>query len=247
MSSTLGAMTRWLVIGTALLACGCFDKPPYRGAPPAVVQTTSTIDTPDGAGAVRLALPQTTEPGDLLVVATSLFGSDTVVDGSVMAITDDAGDTYQPATLRPYSCDQSTVGAIWFAAGVSADASAITITQNKPTNGMREVWVLELSGLRLTSVNDVAKTLNDQTQGATSAAPVVMPTSFPSVIISEINAGGDVAGLAGGGFTALPIVNGDDAAYEIATVPASAGYGAAWTTPTSGIYCAATAAFAGGP
>jgi hypothetical protein len=60
------------------------------------------------------------------------------------------------------------------------------------------------------------------------------------VIVSHLNVPGHVSGETNG-FTPMQSLHGDDAAYNVVTVPGA--YGAAWVTNSVGKYCAATVAF----
>lgn len=223
----------------AVAAASCrIDFDPISGgaAPPELVQNSSVLV---GVGVTPSLGIAPTRPGTLLAVVT------VNIDDAVTAasgVSDDAGDTFQLAPST-YSCAGLAIGQIWYAENGAGGATRITVEQ--PTSPNREVWAVEVSGIRATSSLAGTAQMNDTPQPAVINSPPVTPTAIPAFVITVVNVSGTVTGFdATSGFVPLGPLHGDEAAYAIATTPGA--YSARWTANATGVYCGGTAAFAAG-
>jgi hypothetical protein len=183
-----------------------------------------------------IALSPASMTGDLVVVGVvQESGTSAVVTG----ITDDAqngSNSYVSANQRSLDSSCANTAEIWYAANVAAKATHVTVTMSAAVNV--ELWVLEFSGV---SALDTGATVNTHAAGTTVAAPPVTPSVASAAIVSTAASCGALGGIANGNaFVPLPLLNGEDAAYFIASQPGS--YGATWTS-SNGSWNASTAAF----
>ncbi len=86
---------------------------------------------------------------------------------------------------------------------------------------------------------------NDPADSLHPAAPTIAVAAGSLVVSAADVVGSSVTIDAGNPFTALPVLAGDDAAYDIAPVAGS--YGAAWLAQGTSQWCASTAAFHAAP
>jgi hypothetical protein len=139
-------------------------------------------------------------------------------DAAVASVTDDApngGNAYVSANVRAVSSCAATE--IWYARDVVAGLTTITVSFNTPAAG--QAWIVEASGLAATGGGDVGQTGTGAAVG-TIVAPTVTPSGLDALIVSVVAScggiGGGVGGLASGSpFVALPVAQGDDAAYYV--------------------------------
>jgi hypothetical protein len=221
----------------ALAACGRvgFNSSVDAGGSLAIRQTMSLLSASNPVGLSIGA----TGAGNLLVLATSNITSTEVVS----SLTDDAGNTYVSAGSN-YTDKSVTVGEVWYAASSNPNATELTIAN--PNGVLRELWFVEVVGARLASPLDAVATISDAPQVAPVSSPPVTPTSYPAIVIAQMNVSGSIGGLAcGSEFVALPLLHGDDTAYQIVGVPGT--YQATWNAPTESLYGAASVAFAAQP
>ena len=231
---------RWLVAIVGLAACGRLDfdagiAPSGDGRDrgsdagpivPALVQIQS-IYAEAKTGVELLTL--STQRNDLVVVLTT-----DVHDGSTLStITDSAGDAY--VSVNASFTHSPSRAEVWYVASGLGGATSLTITDAASTD--REVWFLEISGA---SKLDLGSDVSDLSAGTTIDAPTVVPTHVPAAIVSMVLVDGEVQGVASG-FSALPVLDGDDAAFAIASMAGS--YGPVFTLDMAGTYGAATIAF----
>jgi hypothetical protein len=227
-------MRRWRGLVLALCGCGRIDFD-SASAPPALVQS-GAVDMLDVVVASLTIAP--TGSGDLLVVATGDFST----KQPITAMTDDAGNTYVSANAL--ATNAMDMVEIWYAANSVPGATTLTVTS--ATASKRQVWFLELSNMDRDAPLDVVATAGAPPPSATPEAPLVTPTTGRSVIVSVANALDDVKTVdPESPFVAMPIFDGNDAAYYL--TPSHGSFGAVWDAGGLGDYCASTAAFKPAP
>ena len=214
--------------------CGRIDFTPLVDAGPQLVQTVSMTQT----GTSPIAIPiVATAAGDLLIVATGNFSNAAAIN----SITDDAGNTYVSANALSTSSDAPmNIVEIFYAA--SSKAGATTLEIRSGGSMTRDVWFFEVAGMEQVDPLDVVATSNNALEPPNPAAPPVVPTQLPSLVVSTGDFVGESSGLdAVSSFTALPLQSGNDTAFMFAVAPGS--YGAVWDDGNDGTYCASTVAF----
>jgi hypothetical protein len=184
--------------------------------PIGVVQTANAAKSGTTTLSTTIAA---TQSGSLLVVLSTYYG----VTPTITGIADDApggSNTYVSASLRSVTgtCQASE---IWYARNARAGAKSVTVTTSGSVT--LQVWVVELSNTRTTGGVDVGN-VGSGAASTTITAPTVTPSGVPAVVVSALGSCGTMGSLAGGSpFTALPIQNGNGAAYYIATAPGAFG------------------------
>ncbi len=236
---------RWLAAIVGVAACGRFgfDTVPASTGSDAGRDATSDVGDADPvlpavvqfqsmysmSSTTAELMTTSTRANDLLIVATA-----DVHDASPLStITDSAGDGFVPANAT--FSNSPAFGEVWFVASGIGGATSLTITDGALTD--REVWILEISGA---GHLDTANQVSDLSSGTTINAPSVTPTHLPAMIVSAALVTGGVETVAGG-FTELPVLNGDDATFAIVSTAGS--YGPTLTLNMGGTYGAATVAF----
>jgi hypothetical protein len=217
----------------ALAGCGRIDFDPASdgSAVPVLVQSAA-VDTAGVVAAMLTIGP--TGSGNLLVVASGDFST----RQPITAMTDDAGNTYVSANAL--AANAMDLVEIWYAVNSLPGATTLTVTSETASN--RQVWFLELSDMDPSAPLDVVGVASTPPPSATPAAPPVTPTTSRSLIVSVANVLDNVMALdPRSPFVGMPIFQGNDTAYYIAS--ASGSYGALWDAGGSGAYCASTAAF----
>jgi hypothetical protein len=237
-----------VVIALLLAACGRigFDTTAVTGVP-AVVQSQSVLIIPPMTPVVGLS---PTLAGDVIAVATSNIDAS---DQPLVSISDNIGDTFQSAHCNYIFA--TTTGEIWYAV-TRGDALQISIVDSSPVR--REIWVLEIAHadelIAMTSVSnasaspvspiDAGPTAPVDASGdliASAPTVTVTPTRVPAIVFSLFNTGEEQA--LEGNFTALPVLNGDDAAWLVVEAPGS--YSPAWLVNNDEpLFGAASVAFA---
>jgi hypothetical protein len=210
-------------------------------APPvALVQSAAAAAT--GSGTVFRLNTQATGGGNLLAVGLSIFE----ISGAacVVSITDNApggGNVYSSAGA--FASDSASGGAeIWYAANSRAGATQMTITLRAGCSGRRPAtYFAEFSGVAAVNPLENAVAASNQPASMAPAAPQAAASSR-AVVFSVTTVQFDVTGIQNGNsFNALPIVDGDNAAYFIAN--GAGNYGAVWAQDNLGSYGASTAVF----
>jgi hypothetical protein len=191
-------------------------------------------------GATNLAvatLPNPTQSGDFLAVLVTGVGS-----GSVASIGDDApggSNAYVSANAKAYELDCTCYTEIWYARNVRAGARTVTVTTVASNSSL--AWVMELSGINASNGADLSAVANTQPVATVVVAPSITPPATPALVLSVVASCATISSVQDqSGFTDLPILEGNVAAYRIVTDPGS--YGAVWNQDAGG-WCASTAAF----
>ena len=145
---------------------------------------------------------------------------------AVASVTDDApggSNTYVSANVRAAS--SCAASEIWYARDVVAGLTTVTVASTRQPPA--QAWIVEASGLASTGGVDVRQ-MGMGPATTTIVAPTVTPSGLDALIVSVVASCGGVSGLAAGNpFVALPVAQGDDAAYYVrspqgATGPSSA-------------------------
>jgi hypothetical protein len=189
-----------------------------------------------------VTLPKATTAGNVLVLGVTHSGS----SSAISRITDDApggSNAYVVATSGSYNDNAGCDGAmaIWYAKGIHAGATTVTVTVDSlATAG----WLLEVSGLSPTSPIRHGKGAREpvrRQRGPDCRAPGDTLDARRARGLRRERVG-DVSGLQSGSpFSPLSIEQGDDLAYEI--VHQTGSYGPVWIAETSGLWAAGTVAF----
>jgi hypothetical protein len=210
---------------------GATDGDAAQAPPPTYVQSAQGLT---GSSPLRLQLAPT-QAGNAIIVAAITDASDNVV-----TVVDDspAGTGYVSVNQRAqYGTASATE--IWVARNIGAGATHVTITT--AGGGGIEGWAVEFSGLNVTAPFDLGATISNQPDTSPIVAPPVRPSSPRALVVSVAVTANAITGIqTDNPFIALPIVNGDDAAFFVTTTTGS--YGASWTSSPGG-WCASTAAF----
>jgi len=210
---------------------GASDGDAAQAPPPAYVQSAQ-----GGNGSSPLGLQLApTQAGHAILVAAITSANDhvlTVVDDSP------AGTVYVSVNQRAqYGTASATE--IWVAKNIGAGATHVTITT--AAGGGVEAWAVEFSGLNVAAPFDVGATISNQPDTSPIVAPPVTPSSPRALVFSVAVTAAAITGIqTDPPFIALPIVDGNDAAFMVTTTTGS--YGASWTS-SAGSWCASTAAF----
>ena len=160
---------------------------------------------------------------------------------TVVNVVDDAGNVYVSSNASATASDGDNE--IWYARDSLAGATMVTVTWSATSN--LELWVAEVSGVDTTNPIDAIGAIPVGTATTTLQAPVVAP-STPHAFVFSVVQGLSLTGITSGNpFTALPSVEGDDAAYDCTTTLGD--YGAEWNESSPGPLTAATAAFKAAP
>jgi hypothetical protein len=215
------------------------DVPTLDAAPAEIlfVQAAHLVSQSDTQ--LTLSLPSATASGNLLVVAFALNDDP---DTQISSITDDApggSSTYLPSGYR--STDRSCADAvdIYYAKNIQGGATALTV--NLVGTHHLDMWAMEFSGLSTSDPLDTGGTASEQPAASIAMAPAVTPSAPRALVVSVTCTCNTVDGIAAGNpFTALPVLEGNDAAYFIASEPGT--YGAVWNL-ASGTWDASTVAF----
>jgi len=191
---------------------------------PAVAQTAAQLGTTQTTQVVLAP----TAPGDLIVVATTNIDT----TASLQSIDDDGSNTYVSSGAT-FTCGATLFGEAWYAVAL---ASATTVTVTSAGAVRREIWIVDVTGPKrlLAAVG-----LDDQV-GVEADNPNVA-VSEPALVVSSMVVADQIGNELAPGFTALPMVSEDDAAYAVVTSPGS--YGARWSVAAMMEYCGLTAAF----
>jgi hypothetical protein len=196
-----------------------------------VVQSTAST----AAATTTLAVPiAPTRAGSLVVIAVANADA---VQSVVATVADDATNPYQTANAHGTASYCYGSADLWYAPGVAAGATTVTVTETAAVDF--SVWVVELGGV---SSRVGGATANDQPSTTLAMGPAVA-TSAGDVAVSIAQACLNPITLhTGGMFTGLTASSyNSDTAYLIAT---SAGtVGPQWDIATAAMWCGATAAF----
>jgi hypothetical protein len=182
------------------------------GAPTVItVVQTSQTDSPDPTTSLSIPLSPT-QSGDFVAVLATYAGPTLTIAG----ITDDApggSSTYQSANIRS-SAPACQATEIWYARNVQAGATSVSVAMS--AGASMYVWVLEASGLGASGGVDIDTTGSGAT--TTITVPPVSPTGVPALLLAAVGSCGSAGNLVPGNpFVALPIQQGNTAAYYIAT------------------------------
>lgn len=203
---------------------------------PELVQSTTSFTNSTN---LTTTLPiSSTGSGNLLVIG--------IAGGSVPQINSISDNAPGGSNIWINTNDQCTdvissrAAWIWYAKNSSPGATAVTINWTGSDSGTLNFWMSEFSGIDTANPLDIGALINSQSSSAIASAPQVT-TALPFEVVFSILATNVVSGLNGGSlFTSLPIVRGDNLAYEITS--AVGNYGAQWTQPSSD-YCSSSVAF----
>jgi hypothetical protein len=192
---------------------------------PASESTRNTTLAPTGAGHV-------------IVVAFE------TANAPVASVRDDVGNAYVTADVRAVDRADNIGVELWYAA--DSKPGATTVTVDVPTIYATSVW--EVSAIRTSAPLDVATKLDDQ---PTTTMPLGAPvtTSTPGeFVVSVAIVANQVSGIhAGNEFTNDHKTFGNGWAHLTDPAAPAATHVAQWDQPTSGAYCASSAAFFVGP
>jgi hypothetical protein len=200
---------------------------------PSVVQMTATSSASTVALEVTTAA---TGSGHLLVMVTDSWND----PQPAAAISDNAGNVYVSANAAAGDGDDYIE--LWYVADSKPGATTITIQQT--VSSTRDAWWLEAADVMTSAPVDVLATVNNGPQSSTTTAPAVTPTVFPSLVVSGTAIVGDAITLVSTNYTALPVIDGNDAAFAIVTAPIA---GPTWNDDTPSAFCANTVAFKPAP
>jgi hypothetical protein len=202
---------------------------------PEIKNVQTGMDGP--ADVTMFGIPSTRE-GSLLILATVSFE----IGGTgalVSSISSDVGDSFvSVGQVANWTGDDGRTE-IWYAPDGKGGATQLTIQSEAVTQ--RELWFLEVANMDPVPL-DAAMAISDHPSDPMPGAPAITPTRRPALVVSIMQISGFLTedGIASP-FIALPVVNGDDAAYAIVTEPGA--FGARWTAPGTDNYAAITAAF----
>ncbi len=213
--------------------------PPFDGALPdaptpawTLVQTSSST-TPG-------AMVSATGAGHLIVAAVQFQAG-----GQVQLVTDSVGDMFTavPGSTATNSASNLAVQ-LWYTASSHAGAQQVAAS----ATGFRGIAVWEVAGMRTSNALDVVAVRNDAGPSSTPGGAPVTTTAAGDFIVSAAIVENNVTGtLAGNEFTNDESPNGNGFAHLTAPQAPAGLHQARWEQPTSGVYCAATAAFFVGP
>jgi glucose/arabinose dehydrogenase/chitodextrinase len=204
---------------------------PAAPAPIAFVQ--QAYATPQSSVASQpVAFPGAQTAGNLNAV---VVGWNDVV-ANVTAVTDSAGNTYQPAAPVTRGADISQ--AVYYAPNIRGGANTVTVTFDRPA-AFPDVRIAEYAGL------DTTAPLDGQASASGSAATANsgnVTTTKPKALL--LGAGTTTGGFAvGNGYTLRVITQPDGDILEDRTVTATGAYNA--TAPVSGSWVMQVVAFRG--
>jgi hypothetical protein len=165
-------------------------------------------------GAVFAATIAPAKAGSFIAVAVTYSNT----NHEVLSVIDNAptgSNTYVSANLksRSGSCQASE---IWFARNVRPLATLVSVVMSD-TSGSQNVWAMEASGLAPTGGLDKGLPGNG---GSTTVVTTqtVQATGAPAFFVAAVGSCGFLNTIvAGNPFIALPLENGNAAAYHIAT------------------------------
>jgi hypothetical protein len=185
----------------------------------------SVVQTQSSAGDGGTALSITVSPiqaGDFVaVLVTYAFGD--ALSETVVGVSDDGpagSNTYVSANLQSViaPCQGSE---IWYARNTRAGATTVTVTVS--AFSPIQLWVVEASGLNATGGVDQGTTGSGPATTSIQT-PAVTPTGVPALIVSSAGSCGGISGVdKSSPFTGLPALDGNDAAYYVATIAGSYG------------------------
>jgi hypothetical protein len=176
--------------------------------------------------------------GNLLIV-----GIETRDDTAVTAVTDNAGNTYVPATGSRSINTQENFGVeVWYAKNVNAGATRIVATAGT----VYGVVVWEVRGITAANpLGNVSKLDNQATTNTPDGAPITTTTTG-EFVVSIVIVQFAVGAIASAAFTNDENVFMNGWAHLTSNTAPPNTYTAEWNS-TTGVYCASSVAFRANP
>ena len=178
--------------------------------------------------------------GHLLVVAV-----ETRSTGSVAAVMDNVGNTYVaiPGSRATESADDLGVE-LWYAQDSLPGATTITVAG--PTIFTTVSW--EVAGIRTTNALDTVTTLDDRPPSTAPLGASITTSVDGEFVVSVAVVANSITGIrAGNEFTNDRMTFGNGWAHLTDKAAPAGSHRAQWNQPSTGRYCASSAAFLVGP
>jgi len=214
------------------------DAPLLVDAPPdAATPAWTLVQTAHAENTSNLTLPSATGTGHLIIVGVQ-------TTAMIAGVTDSGANLYTEVPNSAASASSAGLGISLWSAKSTASATQIIVG----ASSVNAIVVWEVAGLRLTNPVDTATTLDNQAATTLPVGAAITTAQPGEFVVSIAIVANNVTGLhTNSAFTNDALARGNGWAHLTSATAPAGSHQAKWDQPTSGVYCATSAAFFPGP